>query len=461
MAQLAKIETAKMPANAIAGVKVHSGNNNVVALKTDDGAYQRLGVWVLVLVFGVFAVWAAFAPLGSFAVAQGKVVVQTQNQVIQHREGGVIDEILVDDGDHVKKGQQLMVISPTDAKAEQGVVMEQLLSTLGLEARLNAQLEGFKQVSFPSELTAGGHKRAASIMADEQQQFKVNSAAAAAENAVLAQRIQRLKEQMDGTDSQIAAQRELSDSYIREVGELKGLFARQLISKLQLDEAERKYLTVKTSIAELESTKAGLKVQAAEAEEQLVLQDNNRKKEISSNLSDARAKIADLRNRLASTSDKLERTMITAPMAGTVVGLAYHTKGGVVSPGSKIMELVPESKAFEVEAQVNISDIDKVQVGREADIRFPAFPAISFLKVTPGEVSYVSADTLADQAKGQQYYLAKVKIKPEGVTDLEKQNLALVQGMPAEVSIKGGERTFLDYLVKPITSMVNRAFNED
>lgn len=460
MAQLAKIETAKVPSTTVAGLK-STTENKVVPLKLDDGVYQRLGLWVLMLVFGVFAIWAAFAPLGSYAVANGKVVVQTENQIVQHREGGVIEDIFVEDGDHVAKGQKLMMISPTDARSEKGVLEEQLLSNLGLEARLDAELEGREQIMFPPDLVEGGHERASSIMADEQQQFKVRTAAANAENKVLEQRIQQLKEQLQGTDEQIVAQRELAESYDKEINELKGLFARQLISKLQLNDTERKYLTVKTDIANLEATKSGLRVQIGQAAEQQVLQDNNRKKETAAQLSDARAKIADLRNRLNAANDRLERTLVAAPMAGTVVGMMFHTKGGVVQAGGKILEIVPDANAFEVEAQVNISDIDKVLVGSEANIRFPAFPAISFLKVTPGEVSYVSADALRDEARNAQYYIAKVKIKPEGVAELKKNGLVLVQGMPAEVSIKGGERTFLDYLLKPMTNMVNHAFNED
>lgn len=460
MATLAKIETAKVPSTAIAGLKASSASN-VALLKTEDAAYQRLGLWVLVLVFGVFAAWSAFAPLGSYTIASGKVLVQAKKQVIQHREGGVIEDIFVEDGARVTQGQKLMMISPTDAQSEKGVVQEQLLSNLGLEARLDAELKGHKQITFPAELIDGQHARAQPIMADEQQQFKVRTAAASAEDVVLEQRIQRLKEQLQGTNAQIKAQRELAASYSKEVGELQGLVARQLISKLQLNETERRYLTVKTTIAEMESTKAGLNVQIGEAEEQRVLQDNNRKKESAARLSETRTKIADLRSRLEAARDRLERTLVIAPMAGTVVGLVYNTKGGVVSPGDKILEIVPETSAFEVEAQVSISDIDKVHVGLPADIRFPAFPAVSFMQVTPGEVSYVSADTLLDEATGNQFYRAKVKIMPEGVADLAKHQLDLVQGMPAEVSIKSGERTFLDYLLKPLSTMVNHAFNED
>ncbi|MFN3786586.1 MAG: HlyD family type I secretion periplasmic adaptor subunit, partial [Thiothrix sp.] len=343
----------------------------------------------------------------------------------------------------------------------QGIVLEQLLTSLGLEARLDAQLEGRNQIAFPAELTQGGHERAASIMASEQQQFKVSVAAARAEDTVLEQRIQRLREQLQGTDAQINAQRELAASYSQEIKELQGLFARQLVSKLQLNDAERKFLAVKTQIAELESSKAGLKVQIGEAEEQLVLQSNNRKKETAARLAETRAKIADLRNRASAASDRLERTVITAPTSGTVVGLAYHTKGGVLQPGGKILEIVPDASGFEVEARVAINDIDKVHVGLPADIRFPAFPAVSFMRVTPGEVTYVSADTLLDETNGMQYYRTKVKIKPEGVQALQDHKLTLVQGMPAEVSIKSGERTFLNYLLKPFANMVSHALNED
>lgn len=462
MAQLAKIETAKVPANAIAGVKVPA-QTNVVSLNVDDTAYQRLGVLVLLLVFGIFVAWSALAPLGSHAVASGKVMVNVKKQVVQHREGGVIEDIFVTDGDQVEQGQKLMVISPTEAKSDQATIYEQLLGAIGLEARLNASLEGHDSVNFPDELknTRQAEERAAEIVADESQQFKVNKATADAEVAILTQRVAQLKEQIAGIDKQIVSQRALGASYQKEVVELQSLFSKKLISNLQLNESERNLLNVNTSIAELESNKASLKVQIGEAQEQLVLQENNRKKESAAQLSEVRLRIADLRNRLAAVSDRLDRTIIVAPKAGTVVNLAYHTKGGVVQSGSPVMEIVPKTDAFEVEARVNISDIDKVHAGLEADIRFPAFAQSSFLKVTPGVVDIVSADSIQDEASHSSFYIARVKIKPEGIAELQKRKLELVQGMPAEVSIKTGERTFLDYLLKPLTNMMNHAFNED
>ncbi len=464
MQTLAKIETAKVPAaTAIAGVKTQS-NSNVIPLDTEDRAYQRLGLIVLVLVFGIFALWSAFAPLGSYAMAVGRVVVDVKKQVIQHREGGIVEDIFVADGDHVEQGQKLMAISPTDAQAEQSISYEQLLGALGVEARLNAQLEGHQVLEFPSELTDSpqAKERAAEIMADESQQFKVSKAATTSEIVILQQRLGELKEQLQGTAKQIESQRALGASYAKEVGELQALFDRKLISKMQLNETERKRLGVDTAISELESQQASIKVQMGEAQQQLILQDNNRKKEVAGKLAEVRLNIADLRTRLGASSERLERTVLTAPKAGTVVNLAYHTKGGVVAPGASILEIVPKIDSFDVEAQVAVTDIDKVQPGLDANINFSAFGAASsFMQAIPGEVLVVSADTVPDKASGQQFYVAKVRIKPEGMADLAKHKLELVQGMPAEVMIKTGERTFLDYLLKPATSMINHAFNED
>lgn len=463
MAQLAKIETAKVPANAIAGVKVPVEENNVIQLPLDDTAYQRLGLIVLIVVFGIFTVWAALAPLGNHAMASGRVEVQMKKQTIQYREGGIIQEILVDDGDHVEKGQTLMVINSADAKADKSSVYEQLLGALGLEARLNAQLEGQSKVNFPSELTSAtqAKERAAEIMRDELQQFKVEQASLNGQNAVLEQRIAQLKEQMQGTEKQIQSKSALASAYERDHQNLQDLFNRKLIGNQELNQMERGKLSVNSEIAELETAKASLKVQMGEAQEQLVLQNNNRKKETADRLAEVRLKLADLKSRLNAVTDRLERTTITAPEAGTIVGLDYHTKGGVVPPGGKIMEIVPKIDGFEIEAQVNISDIDKVHAGLEADIRFPAFNSSSFNKVTPGKVVQVSADTFTNQVNGSQYYKARVKIEPQGVADLVKHKLDLVQGMPAEVAIKTGERTFLEYLMKPVHNMVNHAFNED
>ena len=129
MAQLAKIETAKVPATATAaaGLPATAKSDNVIPLQTEDVAYQRLGLIVLVVVFGIFAVWAGVAPLGSHAMATGRIEVQMKKQIIQHREGGVVQDIFVDDGDHVEKGQKLMVINPTEAQTDKGMVYEQLL----------------------------------------------------------------------------------------------------------------------------------------------------------------------------------------------------------------------------------------------------------------------------------------------------------------------------------------------
>lgn len=462
MHKLATLPITQVSAAMVSEAKV-APLNNVITLDTDDRRYQTMGTVIIIGVFGVFAAWSALAPLGSAAVAPGRVVVDMKKQVVQHREGGVIEDILVKDGDYVQKGQKLLVISPTDAQSDQSSLSDQLLGYWGLEARLNAELEGQGKPAFPPELLkdAETQARAREIMADELQQFKVRSSAAASEDRILRQKVMQISEQIQGVESQITSERSLEASYAKEAQQLQDLFDRKLISNLQLNEADRNRLATAAKVAALESSKVDLKVQSSQAEEQLLLQQNQRNKEIAAQLGDARLKITDLRNRLGAVDARLERTVVVAPEAGTVVDLAYHTKGGVVDSGARILDIVPKIDSFQIEASVNISDIDKVRAGQEADIRFPAFASSSFLKVTPGEVKLISADTLTDPATKQSYYQARVEIKPEGVQELSKHDLELVQGMPAEVSIKTGERTFLQYLMQPITNMFNHAFNED
>ncbi|UJS24337.1 HlyD family type I secretion periplasmic adaptor subunit [Thiothrix winogradskyi] len=460
---LAKLPTAKVPSTLVAAPAAQpAANDSTAKLDIEDRRYQLMGLTVLIGVLGVFMIWAAFAPLNSAVVASGRIVVDVKKQVVQHREGGVIQQILVDDGDLVHKGQTLMVLSAAEAQADQGTLYDQLLGYVGLEARLNAELEGIK-LSFPAEITANtsNPERAAEIIKDETQQFKVRQSASVSEQTILKQRLAQTREQIQGVNQQIVAEKALEASYAKEAKELRSLFEKQLISNLQLNETDRKRLATSARVAELSSKATELKVQASQVEEQLLLQQNEQNKAIAAQLSDTRLRLTDVRNRLGAAEDRLQRTEVVAPESGTVVNMNYHTVGGVVQQGSPILEIVPRIDSFQIEANVGPSDIDQVQAGQAVDIRFPAFASSSFLKVTPGEVKLVSADTVQDEQTGEMAYKARIAITPEGVVQLEKNGLQLMQGMPAEASIKTGERTFLDYLLKPISNMFNHAFNEE
>lgn len=461
MAQLAKIETAKVAASAMAGVQVTSAQNNVIQLPTEDKQYQRFGMVVMLLIFGVFVVWAMFAPLGSYSVASGRVVVDVKKQVVQHREGGIIEKILVKDGDQVSKGQTLLEVSPLDAQTDKNTLQEQLWSNLALEARLSAELAGQDAITFAKTLVASQDRRAQQVMADETQQFTVRKAATQAEVNVLGERIQQLREQIKGLDEQSSSQRALLASYERELSELRSLHERQLISRLQVTEMERKHLSVKATLAEIASRKATLQAQVSETEGQRTLYNNTRRKEMAAQLAEVRVKLADLQSRLVAADDRLQRTVITAPQAGTVVGLAVHTVGGVIKQGETVMEIVPQANVFQVEAHVNVADIDRVHQGLEAKIRFPAFAAATMLEPVKGEVIHVSADTFTDDPRNPPYYKAQIRLDAAGVDMLRQHGMELVQGMPAEASIVAHDRTFLEYLLQPMTRMVNHAFNEE
>jgi epimerase transport system membrane fusion protein len=170
--------------------------------------------------------------------------------------------------------------------------------------------------------------------------------------------------------------------------------------------------------------------------------------------------MSDLKSKIDSLEDVITKSDITAPTSGFIVGLKVNTLGAVIRPGDDILEIVPENSDLIVIAKVQINDIDKVKIGLFADIRFSAFD-LKNAHVIEGEVIYVSADRFTDEANGEPYYEAKIKVTPEGKKQLKAFDFKLLPGMPAEVMIKIGERTPLSYFVKPFTDMVSRGFNEE
>lgn len=205
---------------------------------------------------------------------------------------------------------------------------------------------------------------------------------------------------------------------------------------------------------------ARLNEQIMETKGQLLLRDEEFKKETLNKLVETKTMLNDLKSKILAARDTLNRTEIIAPADGVVVGLSLYTIGGVIPSGQKILDIVPQGSVLIVEAQVPVTDIDKVSAGLECDIRFSAFH-LQQTHVIHGKVIHVSADSFVDEATGNSYYEAKVEVTPEGQKQLKEYGFELVAGMPAEVMIKTGTRTTLSYLVKPFTDMLSRGFNEE
>jgi len=426
-------------------------------LNTSDRAPKLAGLIILLGTFGLFGGWAALAPLDAAALAPGVVTVETYRKTVQHLEGGIIADIMVRDGDQVEAGAPLLVLDDTQTRAELGIVSGQLIATEAVEARLRAQRDSLEQVEYPVHFDFDDD-RIKEAVASENAVFVAQTTAQKGEVSVLQQRITQLEEKASGLRDLITSRRQLAASYADEAKELEELLSDGFVDKQRIRELDRKIAEVNSEIAEQTSAIAQIEIQKGEAELNVIQLQNKFQTEVVGRLSEAQAKLFDLRERYSAIQDRLTRTVMRAPESGMVIGMSVHTIGGVVQPAAPILEIVPKGSALIVEGQVSPLDIDRVHNGLIAEVRFSSFKS-SLTPVLQGEVVHISADRLVNEQTGMPYYLAKVKLTDRSVKDLG--GLQLLPGMPAEVLIKTGERTLFEYLVQPATNAFARSFIED
>jgi epimerase transport system membrane fusion protein len=427
-------------------------------LEVDTGiaAPRRAGLIIAFLVFGVFGVWAATAPLDGAAHAQGTVTVRSYKKTIQHLEGGMISRIYVQNGDHVDAGEPLIELDSTQSVAQLEIATAQFTAMSALEARLLAERDGLDEVGFSSTLNSS-EADVRSEMAAQQQIFAARKASREGSIAVLKQRIEQLRSRITGLQAVKASKEELAASFGEELADTRILLEQGFSDKLRLRDLERNHAVYTGEAAEMLSSIASTEMQIGETQLQILQTENDFRTEVVSQLGETQTRLKDLRERVTALTDIVERAVIRAPESGVVSGMQYHTEGGVIGPGAPIAEVVPQGDELIIEARVSLIDIDRVQVGQVATIRFS-----SFGNRTPtlfGTVLNLSADTMADKNTGMPFYLARVAVNPESLEALG--SLTLVPGMPAEVLIASGERTFLQYVMKPFSNAVARSLIED
>lgn len=427
------------------------------ALETSDKKPRTIGLIILLITFGIFGTWAAFAPLDSASLAPGVVSVKGKRKTVQHFEGGIIREILVSEGELVRKDQPLVVLDNTQFSGELGVLMGQYFSVKALESRLLAERDDLETINFPTQLNVKD-ERAEEAKFNQIAIFDARRNARKGEEEVLQQRVIQLKSQIEGLTALVASQEELAASYEDEIKDLSDLLDEGFVEKTRIIELRRNYARTKGEIADQKASIAQTKVRVGEAELEILQLNKRFKTEVVNELAEAQAQVFDLRERITILEDRVERTVVRAPVAGKVLGLNAHTVGGVIQAGMPLLDVVPENPELIVDAKVTTKDIDRVAPGQEAKIRFSAFQT----KTTPvieAVVTKVSADRLIDEETGAPYYAATVEVTEEGYRTLGDLNL--VAGMPADVLIKTGERSFLQYLTQPARDAMARSLIEE
>lgn len=423
-----------------------------------ERAFLRWGMWLVIVGFGGFLCWASFAPLDRGVPVSGSVVVTGNRKAVQHPGGGVIAQLRVHDGDKVQAGQVLVVMNTVSTQTRRDALQSQLRSLQLQMARLRAERTGENDLPLLPELIAARDEPEVVEQLALQRQLLINRRAA------LRSELAAIDEGVAGTEALLAGMQSLLRSKNQQkqllndqLSGIRGLAAKGYVARNQLLSMEGQLASVEGEIAETHGSIGRLQRQVIELGLQAQQRRDEYSKEVNTQLADGQAQIAALKNQLEKAEADLQDTQIRAPVAGTVVGMAVFTEGGVIQAGQQLMEIVPEDSPMEVEARVPVELIDKVHPALPVELLFSAFDQSTTPRVA-GEVTMVGADRLVDQQTGKPYYALRVKVTREGMDKL--QGLTIRPGMPVEGFIRTGERSLMNYLLKPLTDRLHLALTE-
>ena len=395
--------TKKLPASKASPADIDFRELPSSEVNTDAKSHARLGWWIVIVGVGGFLLWASIAPLDKGVPLSGTVAVSSSRKAIQHPTGGIIEDILVKEGDEVKAGQILVTMNNTQTKSLAEITRVQYFTALAVEARLTAERDDKPSITFPLELeNARDDLRVAANISLQKQLFSSRRTATRSELRIL-------KEQLDA---------------------MRDLAREGYVPRNRMLDVERTY----------------------------VEREQGYQKEVRTQLTEAQKEAEALKTRLLSQDFDLANVEVKAPVDGTVVGLSVFTRGGVISPGFKLMEIVPSGDILIIEGKVPVHLIDKVHPDLPVELIFSAFNQ----RVTPhipGIVTHVSADRFVDEVTKLPYYQLKAKVAPEGFKIIA--HLEIRPGMPVDLFIKTGERTMLNYILKPILDHVKMSLSEE
>jgi HlyD family secretion protein len=416
------------------------------------------GYAVIILTFGFLGGWAAVAEIDKAVIANGYVSIETNSKTVQHFEGGIVKEILVKEGARVKEGDVLFRLQPIQAQANTDLLVQQLETSLALEARLVAERDSSKEIVWPAELESQMQepylKRA---LTDQSHEFEQRRVSLEGQVSVLRSRIEQLQKEIEGIGMEKDSA-EKQETYINaELVNLREAAAKQLVPMARVYAQERERTRLEGIIGRAIADTAKANGSVSEVNIQIQQLRQKFQEEVSASLIDVRQKIADARERIRVARDVLKRITIEAPRTGTVQNLKVFTVGQVIRPAEALLEVVPDDEPFVVNAQFSPSDIDSIHAGMNAEIRFPAFHSRT-VPVMTGLLETISHDRLLDDQTRQYYFLAVISLKRADIP--EEYRSRLRSGMPAEVIIASGQRTVLSYIVSPLSSAMHKAFLE-
>lgn len=450
------------------------------AVKDDIGEWYRgvplsakwpifAGLAILVVWLGCFGVWAAVAPLNSAVVASGTFVATGQNKLVQHFEGGIIREIAVKDGDVVEANQVLVRMDDTPANAKLKRLVLKKYRLLAMKARLEAEMGSSDAIETPAAFSdKSGDPEIKAILERQRAELRARRASLVTEESVLVKQIAGLEESIRGYQAQVQSTKERIALFAEELKDKNSLLGQQLVRKSDVLALRRSEAGLGGELGEYLGRIADSNERIGQANERIAQLHAMALRDATKELRETEADLDDVEEQIRAAQDVVDRIDVRSPVRGIVVKKNFHTPGGVVSPGAVILELLPIGDERIIEAHVNPKDISHVSVGQDALVRLSALNQ----RITPmveASVVYVSADTLGEQEVRTEarpdndtrrgYYVVRVRLDQDDVVRRMPEFIP-TPGMPADVYIKTGERTFFEYIMKPVLDSFSRAFRE-
>ncbi|TMM54783.1 HlyD family type I secretion periplasmic adaptor subunit [Sulfitobacter sabulilitoris] len=422
--------------------------------------HVTFGLVLILVAFGGFGLWAFKAPLAAAVITPGSFVATGKNKVVQHLEGGIIKEILVSEGDKVSAGQPIVLLDETSAMANERELFLRQVRLEAIEARLLAQYERKPRPDFPRHLLdLRSDFEVAAILDGQTVAFNSDRQGLENDTALILQNIEALKVRSIGYDRQLSAVQMQNEILKEDMASKQTLLDKGLVRRTEVNALRR-------ALAETEGQMGRIDAEMREIEEiskkytaQIEQTNSEYRNAALDELQVVQAELDGIREQMRKAHNILQRVEVLAPVSGTVVRLYYHTSGGVIESGKAIAEILPADEPLIIEVQVPRNEIDSVQQGLPATVRLIALNQRT-TPVLQGQVFYVSADAIVDssQDRPQEIYIARISVAPDEMGRV--RGFSPTPGMPVEIMIQTEERTFFQYLTKPITDSMTRAFRE-
>jgi HlyD family secretion protein len=414
------------------------------------------GLAAVLVVGGIVFGWATLTEISGAVIAPGKLVVDSNVKKVQHPTGGVVGDLRVKDGDHVKKGDVVARLDETQARTNLAIVTKALDELAARQARDEAERDGADKVTFPAELLSRrDDPEVAQVVASEQKLFEIRQTARAGQKAQLVEQIDQLRQQIQGNVEQEQAKAKEIDWIQQELTGVRGLWKQNLVPFSRVTTLERDGARLEGERGALIASIAQARGRIAETQLKIIQIDEDLRTDVGKDLAEIRGKKSELVEKRVAAEDMLKRIDLIAPQDGKVFQRSVHTVGGVIQAGEVVMLVVPDTDALIIEAKVQPTDVDQIHLGQKAVVRFSAFNR----RTTPelnGEVIEIGADVTQDDKRNESYYSVRIQIPDSELARMD--GLRPVAGMPVEAFIETSPRTVMSYLVKPMLEQVDRTF---